>query len=254
MSNVARYARFTFQGHSRYIITPPSTAHEWVAVRHTAWVTPWVDPGVHIHERSEEYYLLLQGELRFVVADSLVTLKPQEILMVRPQVPHAIVGGQGRIEHFGIRAPAPDDKQTIGEIPSELPPLSEENERELRRDWGYRIPLEDVRNRNGWLIGVGSARFPSSHLIFAYLDFPTVEAANAGIGTRHRLHLHERSWEYYAVLEGTKTLRIEDETVTIEAGEMLEVPPQVKHTLYGRQAPYRGFTFRVPVADDKVEY
>jgi mannose-6-phosphate isomerase-like protein (cupin superfamily) len=213
-----------------------------------------VDPGIHIHGSSEEYYLLLQGVLRFVVAESLVTLKPQEILMVRPQVPHAIVGGQGRIEHFGIRAPAPDDKQTIGEMPGELPILSEENEGESRRDWGYRIPLEDVRNRNCWLVGVGSARFPSSHLIFAYLDFPTEEAANAGIGTRQRLHLHEKSWEYYAVLQGTKTLRIENETVTIGAGEMLEVPPQVKHTLYGRQAPYRGFTLRVPVADEKVEY
>jgi len=56
------------------------------------------------------------------------------------------------------------------------------------------------------------------------------------------------------VLKGTKTLRIEDELVEIEAGEMLDVPPQVKHTLHSRQAPYEGFTLRVPVAlDDKVE-
>jgi len=86
------------------------------------------------------------------------------------------------------------------------------------------------------------------------MNFPTTEAASAGIGTRHRLHLHQRSWEYYAVLKGTKTLRIEDELVEVKAGEILEVPPQVRHTLFGRQAPYVGFTCRVPgELDDKIE-
>lgn len=124
----------------------------------------------------------------------------------------------------------------------------------MRRDWGYRIPLDDARNRNCWLIGLGVARFHSPHFLLAYLDFPTEEAANAGLGTRHRLHLHERSWEYYVVLQGTKTLRIEDELVTFQAGEMVEVPPGARHTLHGRQAPYRGLTFRVPILPDKIEF
>jgi mannose-6-phosphate isomerase-like protein (cupin superfamily) len=47
--------------------------------------------------------------------------------------------------------------------------------------------------------------------------------------------------------------RIEDEEVVIEPGEMVEVFPGVRHTLIGRQVPYRGFTFRVPLRDDKVE-
>ncbi|MBU1878522.1 MAG: cupin domain-containing protein, partial [Chloroflexi bacterium] len=84
--------------------------------------------------------------------------------------------------------------------------------------------------------------------------FPTEEEANAGLGTRHRLHLHARSWEYYVVLQGTKTLRIEDELVTMQPGEMVEVPPGVRHTLHSRQAPYRGLTFRVPILPDKVEF
>jgi len=42
--------------------------------------------------------------------------------------------------------------------------------------------------------------------------------------------------------------------VEIRPGEILELPPQVRHTLYGRQAPYEGLTFRVPGGfDDKVE-
>jgi len=48
-------------------------------------------------------------------------------------------------------------------------------------------------------------------------------------------------------------LQIEDEQDIIRPGEMLEVFPGVRHTLSGRQAPFRGFTFRVPLLDDKVE-
>ena len=256
MPNHTKYARYTFRGRTGDIITTdsPGVTREMVTVGHTALVTPWSDPGVHLHQHSEEYYLLLQGKLRILVAGVLVSLKPKEILLVRPQVPHAIVGGEGPIKHIGIRAPAYRDKQPVGDIPQEIPPMIGERERELRRDWGYRIPLGASSNQNCWLIGAGTARFQSLHLILAFLNFPTTEAASAGIGTRHRLHLHQRSWEYYAVLKGTRTLQIENEVVKIDAGEVLEVPPQVCHTLYGRQPPCEGFTFRVPIdLHDKVE-
>jgi mannose-6-phosphate isomerase-like protein (cupin superfamily) len=176
------------------------------------------------------------------------------MLMVKPNMPHAIAHGEGLIEHFGFRAPSPGDRQSLGPLPTHMPSFTDDEPRELRREWGYRIPLHDSRNHNCWLVGLGTARFQSPHFLFAYLDFPTHEAANAGLGTRHRLHLHRESWEYYAVLSGTKTLQIEDEEVTLRSGEMLEVNPGVKHTLSHRQAPYRGFTFRVPLRNDKEEY
>jgi mannose-6-phosphate isomerase-like protein (cupin superfamily) len=247
--------KYSFQGRSGYIIDASNlqTAHEWVAIGHTPSVPPWIDAEVHQHENSEEYYVLLQGELRFLVAESLITLKPREILMLRPHVPHAVIGGEGPIEHFGLRAPAHKDKKTVSQVPQQFP-REREAERELQRDWGFRISLEPAKHRNCWLIGSGSAQFESRHLILAYLDFPTVEAANAGIGTRHRLHFHERSWEYYLTLKGRKTLQIEQELVSIEPGEILEVPPGISHTLHSRQAPYEGFTLRAPVdMTDKVE-
>jgi mannose-6-phosphate isomerase-like protein (cupin superfamily) len=248
-----KYTKYTFKDRSGYIINS-NIAHNLVAIGHTAFVTPWADPAIHIHENSEEYYLLLQGELRVLVAESRVTLRPQEMLMIKPQVPHAIVGGKGHIEHFGLRAPALKDKQIIDVIPRKLPAVVMENKRELQGDWGARIPLEASRNQNCWLIGAGSARFGSSYLTLAFLDFPTHEAANAGIETRHRLHVHQKSWEYYTVLKGAKILQIEDELIKIEAGEILEVPPQVCHTLHSRQAPYQGFTLRVPMnLNDKTE-
>jgi mannose-6-phosphate isomerase-like protein (cupin superfamily) len=248
------HAKYTFRGYSGYLVASRQSSGGQVALRHSALVPAWSDADVHTHGESEEYYLLLHGEFRVLVGDSLLTLRPMEMLMVRSGVPHAIAGGDGPVEHFGIRAPAPDDRQSLGEVPAALPPITDEEERELRREWGCRMPLGDPQNRNCWLTGLPPARFYSPHLLLAYLDFPTEEAANAGIGTRHRLHLHQQSWEYYTVLDGTKTLRIEDDLITVQAGETLQVPPGIRHTLHARQAPYRGFTFRVPILPDKVEF
>jgi mannose-6-phosphate isomerase-like protein (cupin superfamily) len=92
-------------------------------------------------------------------------------------------------------------------------------------------------------------------LILANLNFRTLQAANAGIGTRLRMHYHRESWEYYLALEGRKILQIEEELVNVDAGEIVEVPPRVRHNVYKRGAPYEGFTIRVPITSetDKVE-
>lgn len=142
----------------------------------------------------------------------------------------------------------------MGELAGTPAALVDESKPELRRGWGYRIPLQEPRNHNCWLTGLGAARFRSPCVLLAYLDFPTDDEANAGLGTRHRLHLHRQSWEYYVVLSGSKALLVEDEMVTIAAGEVLEIAPGVRHSLHRRQAPYRGFTFRVPILDDKVTF
>jgi mannose-6-phosphate isomerase-like protein (cupin superfamily) len=217
-------------------------------------IPPWSDPHLHQHTSAEEFYLLRQGQLSLVIKDFRINLQPNELLMIRPAIPHSVVGGKGKIEHFGIRAPGIDDKQILGELTSDLP-LQGESERMISGDWGHRIPLDAPQHKNCWLIGAGSALYESQYLTMAYLDFLTYEAANAGIGTRHQLHSHQYSWEYYTVLQGVKVLLIEGEQVPIYAGDILVVPPNVKHTLYSRQAPYQGFTIRVPVGwGDKVVY
>jgi mannose-6-phosphate isomerase-like protein (cupin superfamily) len=250
---MSKVTQFAFKGRSGYIIGPQETGQNLVAIGHTALVTPWADPSVHEHTASEEYYFLRQGELRFLVAGRALTLRPGEIMMVKPGVPHAVIGGAGLIEHFGIRAPALNDKRVVGDIPQRLPE-TDDGERDLTGEWGYRISLASPRYHNCWLIGAGSALFESRHLTLAYLNFPSPEAANAGLGTRHRLHYHRRSWEYYVVLAGVKRLQIEADLVTLRAGDILEVPPQLNHTLHSREAPYEGFTLRVPLElQDKVE-
>jgi mannose-6-phosphate isomerase-like protein (cupin superfamily) len=243
------YFQFDFQKATGYVVRHPQGL---IAIGHTASVSPWSDPKIHQHNHSEEYYFLRKGQLDIFIRDFQITLLPNEILMVKSRIPHAVVSGKGKIEHFGIRTPALDDKQVVGELGKDIPRLYE-NERLISGEWGHRIPLDMPQHKNCWLIGAGSALYQSEHLIMAYLDFPTKETANAGIGTRHQLHLHQKSWEYYAVLKGEKILQIENAQVTIHAGEILAVPPNVKHTLHSRQAPYQGFTIRVPVElNDKI--
>jgi len=255
--NRTSYSKYTFRDYSGYIVAPwiSGVTHELATIRHSASVPPWTDRDIHFHSDSEEYYFLFQGELQLLMDGSVFTLKPFEVLMVKPRVPHAVVGGDGPIEHFVIRIPAPDDRQTTGKVLPVLPPATDEAKRELQLDWGCRVPLTEARHQNCWLFGVGQARFHSDHMCLAYLSFPTDDSASASRRRHpHRLHLHQRSWEYYVVLRGTKILQIEDESVEINEGEILEVPPRVRHVLQATRTPFEGFTFRIPRLDDKVEF
>lgn len=256
MESFPQYTKYVFHERSGWIVDTRGTTvpHSLVGIGHTAFLSPWSDPYVHFHKHSEEFYLLLHGELEFSIAGIRLTLQPHELLMVLPNIPHAIIGGKGRIEHFGIRAPFTSDKQIVSDIPADFPEATN-SDREIKANWGCRIPLTATENQNCWLIGWGAIKQQSSHLILAYLNFSTHKLANAGIRTRLRMHYHKEAWEYYVALRGKKVLQIEDELVTVNAGEIVEVPPHVRHNVYRREAPYEGFTLRVPITDesDKVE-
>jgi mannose-6-phosphate isomerase-like protein (cupin superfamily) len=249
------WSKYPFRGHTGYIVAPwiPGVAHGLVAIRHSASVPPWADGDIHLHADSEEYYFVLQGELRLLVDGAALTLRPHEALWVRPGVPHAVVGGRGPIEHFVVRTPGSDDRRSVGTTPPELPPLLHEGKRALQPGWGCRVPLTEARYQNCWLFGFGGARFHSDHLTLAYLDLPTDESADASWRRHpHQLHLHRESWEVYTALQGRKTLAVEDRLVEINAGEILEIPPGVRHVARAIRTPFRGFTLRVPQSDDKV--
>ena len=249
------YSTYIFRGQTGYVVAPwlAAATNDWVYIRHSASVPPWIDDDVHLHTDAEEYFFVLEGELRLLIDGAVFTLRPYEALLVRPEVPHAVVGGRGPIEHFVLRMPAYDDRRSLGESPAESPPARNETARELAYDWGCRVPLAEGRHQNCWLFGVGKAHFHSDHICLAYLDLPTEASADASWRSHpHQLHLHRESWEYYTVLAGKKTLQIEEGLVEVNAGEILEVPPGVKHVLRAVETPYQGFTFRVPRRDDKV--
>lgn len=238
------YEIIEFKGVSGTLLAPESGGHAFVAVRHSAHQPPWSDPGLHMHARSDEIYLVLGGRLDLSVAGGSISVSPGELCFVRAGVPHGVVGGAGTIEHFGFRAPAVDDRR-------ECFPTRESGQTSSA-DWGYHLRLDDPAHRNTWLLGVGSARFVSPHFLFAWLDFPTRQEATAHLGTRLQMHAHQESWEHYACLRGSKRLQVAGDTVDVNPGQLLVVHPGVRHTVIDRTAPYRGFTFRAPIREDKV--
>jgi mannose-6-phosphate isomerase-like protein (cupin superfamily) len=248
------HAVCSFAGHSGYLIHPKKTgADAPVALGHTAYVAPWRDGDMHLHEVADELFILLQGELHFLIGDSTLTLQAREVLLVRAGVAHAIIGGTGPIEHFGLRAPAVGDRRGLGKLPRTLPPLSGDQPRELRQEWGYRIPLSEGRNQNCWLLGAGVARFDCGRLSLAYGRFET-DGAAAAFQDREQFHAHIGSTEYYVVLTGGQTVQMERYRVQLVAGRLLEVLPAVCHRITARQSPFEGFTFRVPLTlEDKTE-
>ncbi|MGC4192866.1 MAG: cupin domain-containing protein [Thermomicrobiales bacterium] len=72
--------------------------------------TPWVDPGVHFHEASDEAYLVLQGTMTLQIDGELVVVGAGEICFVAAMVPHAVVHVDTPYRGFVIRAPALQDK------------------------------------------------------------------------------------------------------------------------------------------------
>lgn len=71
---------------------------------------PWRDDHEHLHTSSEEWYFVLRGKIRMEVRGTIVEVGPREILGVRANVPHRVIGGEGPIEQFSVRAPSIEDK------------------------------------------------------------------------------------------------------------------------------------------------
>jgi mannose-6-phosphate isomerase-like protein (cupin superfamily) len=234
---------------------PDCSIHRFISINYNTIVPPWVSLGVYANESSEEIYYLLQGKLWVLVGGLVISLMPQELLLVKPQVPHAIVKSRGTTKIFGIRTPARNDNHFISKIPDKYPPVNEEKVRELRRDWGYRIQVSKNRKRNFPLIGIGDAQFYSPYIVLTYQNFPTVRAENPELSKQSSvLHLHKESWEYYLTIKGSKILQVENEILEIRSGEIIEVPPQAQHNVIDLETPYQGLVFRSPILPDKVEY
>ena len=247
--------KHTFRDRTGYIVAPwlDGATNDRAYIRHSASVPPWVDQDVHLHTVAEEYFFVFQGELRLLMKGSVFTLRPYEALLVRPGVSHSMVGGSGPIEHFVLRVPASDDRESLGAPPAKLPPVLGEKTRALDLDWGCRVSLAEARYQNCWLFGFGQACFASEHLCMAYIELPTQESVEMDRHP-HSLHLHQESWEYYIALQGTRVLQVEGELVEINAGELLEVAPGTQHVLHATQPPFKGIEFRVPQRDDKVAF
>lgn len=79
----------------------------------TNFSNPWSDPEIHYHTTAQELYFVLQGELWLTVEEIPIVLPERSCLLVRPRIPHTVVGGKGKIQHFGMKIPHILDEKVI---------------------------------------------------------------------------------------------------------------------------------------------
>jgi mannose-6-phosphate isomerase-like protein (cupin superfamily) len=90
----------------------------------------------------------------------------------------------------------------------------------------------DFSERKGWLIGPWNS---DSELSIGY--------ATAGIDEPH---VHNTITEYYLVGRGSAIIRVGDNTLTISAGDVLQIDPGEGHTFISHTVDYFHFVIHYP--------
>ena len=70
----------------------------------------WSDDGLHAHQRSDECFVVLRGEIVVEVEGRIVTVGAGEFCYFAPGVFHRVVEVRPPVESLMIRAPSVDDK------------------------------------------------------------------------------------------------------------------------------------------------
>lgn len=107
-----------------------------------------------------------------------------------------------------------------------------------------RVERPDPSAAKGWYVGPWNADLAVS-----------IGYANEGVDDPHA---HERTAEIYLVARGTSKLRVEQETVALEPGDVVVIEPGEAHTFLSSSPDYFHFVAHVPpftsteVTDDKT--
>jgi quercetin dioxygenase-like cupin family protein len=101
-----------------------------------------------------------------------------------------------------------------------------------------RLAQADSAAAKGWYVGPWNSDLP---LAIGY--------ANAGIDEPH---VHAQIIEVYVVARGTSEIRVEQETITLRAGDMIIVEPGEAHTFLANSPDYFHVVLHTPaLSEDK---
>ena len=80
MPTSSNYTKYVFQDRSGGIVDSRVTAvpHNLFGMGHTAFLPPWSDPCLHLYQGSDEFYLLMPGQLELCIPGAFVNLQPVE--------------------------------------------------------------------------------------------------------------------------------------------------------------------------------
>jgi mannose-6-phosphate isomerase-like protein (cupin superfamily) len=95
-----------------------------------------------------------------------------------------------------------------------------------------RLEQADLAAAKGWYVGPWNSDLPIA-----------IGYANAGIDEPH---LHVRITEIYVVARGTAQIRIEQETITLHAGDLIIIEPGEAHTLLANSPYYYHVVVHTP--------
>ena len=87
-----------------------------------------------------------------------------------------------------------------------------------------RLAQADLTTAKGWYAGPWNSDLPIA-----------IGYANAGIDEPH---MHAQITEIYIVARGTSQIRVEQETITLHAGDMIIVEPGEAHTFLSNSPDY----------------
>ena len=222
---------------------------KWLQLGRTNYIPPWNDGKFHYHTTSQEIYYVIQGELWIIIDDFPIILEQNNLLLVEKNIPHALVGGEGRIQHYMMKIPhEKDEKIVLHNAPTieEFKLFKVGNKENLPKKYGFFANLNESKNQNCWLIGYGNSNHLSDSLGLAYMyiqDKADAEQQNHP----NENHFHEENEEWYFVINGEQELLVQNEKVKVGAHQLLKIPPNVQHKhLKFLQYPFQGMTIRVP--------
>ena len=226
----------------------------------TNYLYPWKDPKMHYHTQSIEIYLVLHGELWIIVDKIAVKLKEKSILLVHPGIFHAVIGGKGLIQHYGMKIPSKGDEKVIKENNDDYEKIigfitksgfNQSPYRQLDPSKGFIADLEEEGNINRWLIGLWDVKYETEKFCFAYINFKTIEEEKANNHPDH-LHYHSKSTEWYFTFKKSQEILVNDKIVKVPEDYLLKIPKGVPHKQSSMSFPFEGATIRTPILDDKV--
>jgi quercetin dioxygenase-like cupin family protein len=99
-----------------------------------------------------------------------------------------------------------------------------------------RLEHADSTTAKGWYVGPWNSDLPIA-----------IGYANAGIDEPH---VHAQTTEIYIVAQGTSQIRVEQETITLHAGDMIVVEPGEAHTFLSNSPDYFHVVLHTPALSD----
>ncbi len=212
---------------------------------------------IRIHTDSEYYIFVVIGKLKSIIHEDCISITSSEVIMVKPGYKVGFeayaINANTNIEFYTITTPNTKQPIEVNTSFHIVEPLNFEDQRELKREWGVRIPYNIETYRNKWLFGFGNVPVLSNHMIWGSVLLKNDEDARLMFENEH-YHYHSDSYEYYFCMDGKDVLLINGILISISKGEVLVVDPGVCHFRIQIQFPFDSIGFRVPLMPEGDKY